>query len=98
MDDNYSTKQFLSDHKTELIIAGASLVVVMGILVCAKYKIDARDCHINLLEKRVNELEHLCQRKDAVFIETISDSLRHGSSLGGKHMADRKLFLYQNVA
>ena len=31
--------------------------------------------------------------KDAYFVEMISDGLRHGSSLAGKHMADRRWYL-----
>ena len=39
------------------------------------------------LASRVVELENLCDEKDDYFRETISDGLRHGSSLAGKHMA-----------
>lgn len=45
------------------------------------------------LASRVVELEDLCDDKDAYFQEMISDGLRHGSSLAGKHMADRKQYL-----
>lgn len=45
------------------------------------------------LASRVVELEDLCDEKDAYFQEMISDGLRHGSSLAGKHMADRKQYL-----
>ena len=45
------------------------------------------------LASRVVELEDLCNEKDAYFQEMISDGLRHGSSLAGKHMADRKQYL-----
>ena len=47
----------------------------------------------DLLAARVNSLEGLCEEKDAHFKEAISDGLRHGSSLAGKHMADRKEYL-----
>lgn len=45
------------------------------------------------LASRVVELEDLCEEKDDFFREAISDGLRHGSSLAGKHMADRKQYL-----
>ena len=45
------------------------------------------------LASRVVELEDLCDEKDAYFQEMIADGLRHGSSLAGKHMADRKQYL-----
>ena len=45
------------------------------------------------LASRVVELEDLCEEKDDYFREAISDGLRHGSSLAGKHMADRKQYL-----
>lgn len=45
------------------------------------------------LASRVVELEDLCDEKDDYFQEAISDGLRHGSSLAGKHMADRRQFL-----
>ena len=47
------------------------------------------------LASRVVELENLCDEKDDYFRETISDGLRHGSSLAGKHMADRRQYLNQ---
>lgn len=45
------------------------------------------------LASRVVELENLCDEKDDYFRETISDGLRHGSSLAGKHIADRRQYL-----
>lgn len=48
---------------------------------------------INQLEKRVKDLEKLCETKDSYFMEMMSDGLRNGSSLAGKHMADRKKWL-----
>lgn len=45
------------------------------------------------LASRVVELENLCEEKDDYFRETISDGLRHGSPLAGKHMADRRQYL-----
>ena len=40
--------------------------------------------------KRIKDLEKLSDIKDSDLKELMSDALRHGSSLGGKHMADRK--------
>lgn len=47
---------------------------------------------IGLLERRVKELEDLCEEKDSFFMELMSDGLRNGSSLAAKHMADRKKY------
>lgn len=52
------------------------------------------ECEVSdRLASRVVELENLCDEKDDYFRETISDGLRHGSSLAGKHMADRRQYL-----
>ncbi len=40
------------------------------------------------LRERISDLEDLCEEKDEYFKQMISDGLRHGSSLAGKHMAD----------
>ena len=40
------------------------------------------------LKKQNIELKRLCHEKDSHFRELMSDDLRHGGSLGGKHMAD----------
>lgn len=54
---------------------------------------DKRDkIKIGMLERRVKELEDLCEEKDSFFSEMISDGLRNGSSLAGKHMADKKKY------
>ena len=45
------------------------------------------------LKERISELEALCEVKDSLFRELMSDACRHGSSLGGKYMADWKKFL-----
>lgn len=42
---------------------------------------------------RIEQLEDLCEEKDSFFNELMSDGLRHGSSLAGKHMADKKKYL-----
>lgn len=43
-------------------------------------------------DKRIDELEDLCDEKDDYFKELMSDALRHGSSLAGKHMSDKKKY------
>ena len=45
------------------------------------------------LKARNKQLVNLCNEKDSYFMEMISDGLRNGSKLAGKHMADRKSFL-----
>lgn len=47
----------------------------------------------DFLNKEIVRLTDLCLEKDEYFMETISDGLRHGSSLAAKHMADRKEYL-----
>lgn len=97
------TKGFISEHRSELIIAGISVVVIAGITICTACKIsemnkimNAQKQCIRSLDKvcrakdvRIEELVNLCGRKDAVFQEMISDGLRHGSSLAGRHMRER---------
>lgn len=48
---------------------------------------------IRIQNRRIDQLKNLCEEKDSVFKELMSDALRNGSSLGGKHMADRKKYL-----
>lgn len=43
-------------------------------------------------DARIKQLEALCEEKDSYFSELMSDGLRHGSSLAGKHMADYKKY------
>ena len=42
---------------------------------------------------RIKELTQLCDTKDSLFKEVISDGLRHGSSLASRHMRERKDYL-----
>jgi len=44
-------------------------------------------------DKRIRQLENLCNEKDSYFKELMSDGMRHGSSLAAKHMRDRKDYL-----
>lgn len=48
---------------------------------------------ISELETENERLRDLCEEKDNFFLEMISDGLRHGSSLAGKHMSDRNDYL-----
>lgn len=43
--------------------------------------------------KRIRQLESLSEEKDYHFKKLMSDATRHGSSLGAKHMSDRKKYL-----
>lgn len=43
-------------------------------------------------EKRIKQLERLCDEKDAHFSSLMSDGLRHGSSLAGQYMNDKKQY------
>lgn len=45
------------------------------------------------LRKENRRLHSLCKEKDSYFMELMADGLRHGSSLAGKHMSDRKKYL-----
>ena len=42
---------------------------------------------------RIKQLENLCNEKDSFFTELMSDGLKKGSALAGKHMADRREYL-----
>lgn len=44
------------------------------------------------LRKENRRLRNLCEEKDSYFLELMSDALRHGSKLAGKHMSDRKKY------
>lgn len=45
------------------------------------------------LKKENQRLRNLCKEKDSFFTQMISDGLRNGSKLAGKHMSDRKKYL-----
>lgn len=45
------------------------------------------------LKKENKRLHKLCDEKDSYFMELMSDGLKHGSKLAGKHMSDRKKYL-----
>ncbi len=57
-----------------------------------KKKLRALELENKVQKKRIRRLERLCQEKDSFFMELMSDGLRHGSPLAGKHMADRKKY------
>lgn len=52
-----------------------------------------KDAEIAFLKMESKELRNLCAEKDKYFMELMSEALRHGSPLAGKHMADRKKYL-----
>lgn len=62
----------------------------MAIFNFGKDKLTKLEKENELLRERVSFLEDLCEEKDEYFKEMISDGLRHGSSLAGKHMSDWK--------
>lgn len=41
-------------------------------------------------DSQIKQLKNLVGEKDKHFDQVISDGLRHGSSLAGKHMAEKK--------
>ncbi len=106
------SKEYVVAHKAEFIIAGVSLAVIAGGVIVAKYRtaelskiIHVKDMRIDYFEKlckaqglRIDELVELCDKKDAVFKVMISDGLRHGSSIAGRHMANRKKYLLRKVS
>lgn len=63
----------------------------MGVLKISKY-ISSN----NRKNKRIRELENLCKEKDFHFNKLMADGLRHGSSLAGKYMQDKKNY-YKNI-
>ena len=48
---------------------------------------------IQKLELALSMKDNLCEQKDQCFIELMSDGLRHGSPLAGKHMVERREYL-----
>lgn len=52
-----------------------------------------KDTEIAFLKSENKRLRERGDMKDEYFMELMSDALRHGSSLAGKHMADRKKYL-----
>ena len=67
----------------------------MGIFGKSKRKLEL-EMENRALRRRVNDLEERSDEKDSYFCEMISDGLRHGSPLAGKHMSDRKKYLGEN--
>ena len=58
-----------------------------------KKRIQFLESELRTSKKRIRQLDRLCEEKDSYFMESISDGLRHGSSLAAKHMSDRKKHL-----
>ena len=91
----------IKDKTKKILIGGVIVVVAVGgtivlyklrcvklenaKLIAENAKLLAENAELIVENGRLKEL---CLVKDGHFIEVISDSLRHGSSLGAKHMAD----------
>ncbi|MFS7391313.1 hypothetical protein AB6888_00405 [Carnobacterium maltaromaticum] len=48
---------------------------------------------VTLLKKENSRLKKRGEAKDTLFKELMSDATRHGSSIGAKHMSDRKKYM-----
>ena len=93
----HKAKEWVGKHKTELVIlGGVGICFVVSLYLGRKNILREfawRDSLILNQQDRIMELENLCEIKDKLFSEMISDGLRHRSSLAAQHMADRKLYL-----
>ena len=79
------TKEFWENNKDK-IKKGAkwcAYLSVIGFLVVDNIK----------KGKRIDELTDICNLKDSLYCEAISDGLRHGSSYAGRQMNYRKQLL-----
>lgn len=106
-DGKARTVQFIKDHKKGLVAGTIVVLGVVACAATKAYTNKQMRAEIaqlteslanervakNHLASRVAELENLCEEKDVYFCEMISDGLRHGSPLAGKHMVDRKQYL-----
>ena len=52
----------------------------------------SKNKQIRFLKNENKRLKGLCETKDRFFRELMSDALRHGSKLGGKHMIQWKQY------
>lgn len=75
------------------IACGGAAVVFGGICIHQRVEIKQLKADVSFLSARVGDLIAICEEKDAWFKELISDGLRHGSSLAGKCMVDRRDWL-----
>lgn len=65
----------------------------MGLFSSNKRKIFLLEQENKAQRQRIKQLKDLCEEKDTYFKELMSDSLKKGSSLAAKHMADRREYL-----
>lgn len=100
-------KRWLKEHKKEIIVGG--IVAGVGGVIFYKQgqtiKVLKESIYIlkedkaalkmdNILKDlEITELKELCEAKDESALGIFSDGLRHGSSLCGQALADRKAFL-----
>ena len=73
--------------KSQLLKENARLVAENAKLVAENTILKEENAY---LRKRVSELVQLCLEKDKYFKQMISEGLRYGIPLAGKHMADLK--------
>lgn len=103
--ENSKSGSWYERNKKWVIIGGVVTGVCIGIgIYVVRREFAWRDSLISELMSdiskqwdRIDELEELCEIKDKLFSELMSDALRHRSSLAAQHMADKKLYL-KNVA
>lgn len=85
-------KAFAKRHGLEIVL-GMGCVVLSVVNIRQGNANALKDKLIALQGTKIDELIELCDEKDAWFKELMSDALRHGSSLGGKCMVDRREML-----
>ena len=80
---------FVKRHGLEIFLGATS--IGLGVAYCFSER-GRRDLLLVSASKsvRISELEDLCMQKDRCFMELMSDALRHGSSLAGLLMYERK--------
>lgn len=86
-------KKEIETLKRKLDTANKKLDATNKKLDATNKKLDTTEKKLKKSNKENQKLVNLCNEKDSFFQEMISDGLRHGSPLAGKHMADRKKYL-----
>lgn len=83
---------FIKRHGLEFFLGTTS--VGLGVAYCLSERSRGELLLANAsMAIKINELEGLCAQKDRCFAELMSDALRHGSSLAGLFMYERKEYL-----
>lgn len=85
-------RAFVKRHCLEIVL-GIGCVSLGAVCVRQGNALAIKDKIIKLQGVRIRDLVALCEEKDSWFKELMSDALRHGSSLAGRCMADRKEML-----